>query len=468
MVMGKGVDRREAAGSTAAGFAAQATQVLALRLLCRTMPVLKPKTWVALALLALALVLTGHRLRLSRPDPRVLLVAHTLTTASEQAAIQEAFRRFEATHPGVQVRQVVMNSETYQTVGWRLLMRSRRPPDVYFLWRGYKTDLAMRRGQALDMGPYLRPGVLAALAPAAVLRRGKAVYHLPQSVDICNLIWFNRRIFESADFPPPSELERWLADCRRLRERGILPLIQGNRDLWPLGNLAAEFLGQALPVEVVERCFASGQEVPETAAAGLAPLARLAAEGAFDLPGLMERGAVAGFNDIDAKVFWLSGRAAQHIIGSWLLADIRDAEARGELGFPVGVAPVPHGAGQTDAMAAVVTGWMVHAATPNPQAAVDLVAEFVSRPCQERFAALGGLSARLDAEEFTDHPLARQALAILRRTPVWVAPPDTAFAPEQARAFYEVAAQVAAGRLEATQAVAVWNRKKAALAGKGL
>ncbi|RME95883.1 MAG: carbohydrate ABC transporter substrate-binding protein [Verrucomicrobia bacterium] len=429
---------------------------------------MKGTTWMALAFLAVALVFTGDRLRLSRPDPRVLLVAHTLTTASEQEAIQEAFRRFEAAHPGVRVRQVVMNSETYQTVGWRLLMRSRRPPDVYFLWRGYKTELAIRRGQALDMAPHLQPGVLEALAPAAVLRRGTAVYHLPQSVDISNLIWFNRRIFEEAGLGEPAELEQWLADCRRLRERGVLPLIQGNRDLWPLGNLAAEFMGQALPPETVERCFAAGEQVPEQAAEGLAPLARLAAEGAFDLPGVMERGAVAGFNDIDAKVFWLSGRAAQHIIGSWLLADIRDAEERGELRFPVGVAPVPHGVGQTDAMTAVVTGWMVHADTPNPQAAVDLVAEFVSRRCQERFAALGGLSARLDAGEFTDHPLARRALEILRRTPVWVAPPDTAFAPEQARAFYEVAARVAAGRLDARQAVAAWNEKKAALAGKGL
>jgi raffinose/stachyose/melibiose transport system substrate-binding protein len=429
---------------------------------------MKRTTWIWLALVGLAFVFTGHHLRLTAPDPHVLLMAHTYTTATEQAVLADAIREFEAAHPGIKVRQVVMNSEVYQTVGWRLVMRARRPPDIFFLWRGYKTALSIRRHQALDMRPYLDPRRVAELLPTAILREGDAVYHLPQSIDISNLVWYNRRLFEENGLTEPADLAAWLAECRKLRAANILPLIQGNRDLWPLGNLAAEFLGQALPLPEVNRLFQPGTPVPPEAAAALEPLAQLAREGAMDLPGLMNRGAVAGFGDIDAKVFWLSGRAAQHIIGSWMLADIQDAEKRNELKFPVGVFGVPAGTDQTNAMAAVVTGWMVHADTPNPRAAVDLVSLLVSRKYQERFAPLGGLSARLDADEFTHHPLARKALRILRRTPVWVAPPDTAYTPAQARVFYEVAARLAAGRMNATEAVAFWNREKQALARKGL
>lgn len=424
--------------------------------------------WGWLAFLALALALTGDRLRLASPDPGVLLIAHTLTAASERAVLDDLIREFEAGRPGTRVEQLILNSEVYQTVGWRLLMRGRRPPDIYFLWRGYKTSDAIDRGLALDMAPHLDPTVLEDLVPTAVLRRGNAIYHLPQSIDISNLVWVNRDLLGRAGLEKPADLETWLEACRQLRAAGILPLIQGNRDLWPIGNLAAEFLGQELGTDTLDRLFVPGEPVGPEVMAGLAPLARLAEEGAFDLPGLMNRGAIAGFGDIDAKVFFLTGRAAQHIVGSWLLADVEDAAEKGALRFEVGLFPVPPAPHQSDAITAVTTGWMVHAETPDPQAAVDLVSLLVSRRYQERFARLGGLSGRRDAEEFTGAPLARKALEILRNTPVWVSPPDTAYAPDQARVFYDLAGRLAAGRLTPADAVDLWNREKRDLARKGL
>src|SRR5206468_2045567 len=93
----------------------------------------------------------------------------------------------------------------------------------------------------------------------------------------------------------------------------------------------------------------------------------------FDLPGVLDAGAVGSLSDIDAKVMFLSGKAAQHILGSWFLADIADARQKNELRFAVGVLPVPAASGEADAMTAVSTGFLVNPRTKNPEAAVEFL-----------------------------------------------------------------------------------------------
>jgi raffinose/stachyose/melibiose transport system substrate-binding protein len=150
------------------------------------------------------------------------------------------------------------------------------------------------------------------------------------------------------------------------------------------------------------------------------------------------------------------------------LADVQDARRREELGFKVGVFPVPPGRGETDAMTAVRTGFLVNPATRNPGAAVEFIELLLSRKYQGKFAKLGTLSLRRDAREFTAEPLAGRLLELLGATPVLVPPPDTGYRPDQANVFYELCGRLLTGRLELSDAAAFWNRGKAGLARKGL
>ncbi len=424
--------------------------------------------WVGLAVLALPFVFWGNRLALSRPSPNVLRFAHTFTTESEGQILAEAIKEFETTHSGIRVVQSAENSDTYQTIGWRVQFQSRRQPDIYFNWQGFKVQEAVARGWAMDVSPYISNGFADQFLPGTLKGSLGAIYFLPHSIDISVLVWYNQELFQRSNLKEPATLEEWIHLCGTIRQRGALPLIQGNRDLWPLGNVGAELLGQAGGVRSYEALFIPSQSVSANDVHGLRWIDALNEVGAFDLPGVFEKGALASFGDIDAKVYFLTGKAAQHVIGSWFLADIQDATAKGELKFPIGVFAVPSGKGESNSITAVTTGFLVNPKTQNPKAAVEFVELLLSRKYQEKFSLLGNLSARRDARQFTKAPLGKRMLEILASADELIPPPDTGFSADQANAFYELCAKLFAGKISSTQAPDVWNADKRQLARKGL
>lgn len=419
------------------------------------------RAWLVVTIVAA--VLFADRLALPRPRPDVLRLTHTFTARSERAILDEAIADFERRHPGVKVEQLVSNSEVYSTVGWRLQFQRRLQPDVAFAWDGHKVDTAVARGWALDLRPHLDPAFAEAFAPTALEHRSGGVYLLPHSADVCNLVWFNRDVFDRLGLAPPKTHAEWLTVCATLADAGHLPLVQGNRDLWPMGNLAAELLAQA-PVDV-ERLYRPGAPVVPGDLAGLGPLLRLRDLGAFHHAGVVEAGGLGGLSDTDAKVLFLGGKAAQHVVGSWFLADVDDAASKGELDFEVDLFPVPTDG--RDVTAAVKTGFLVNPASANVPAAVALAQHLLSREVQARFAALGALSLRRDAVEFTHDPRARRLLERLATTVALVPPPDTGHAPEQAALAYRVVGRLLTQGHDLEAAAAAWTRGKRELARKG-
>ena len=235
-----------------------------------------------------------------------------------------------------------------------------------------------------------------------------------------------------------------------------------------MGNFGAELLGQSLGADKSARLFQPRNPINLEYLGRLQTLIEMRDLGCFDLPGVLERGAIGGLSDIDAKVLFLSGKSAQHILGSWFLADVQDARNRNELKFSIGLFPVPPGDGEADALTAVTTGFLVNPKTRNPKAAVEFLELLLSKKYQSEFARLGNLSARRDAVEFTSDPLAQRMLEILATTPVIVPPPDTGYRPEQAAVFYEVCGKLLTGRLELPHAAQFWTKEKKNLARKGL
>jgi ABC-type glycerol-3-phosphate transport system substrate-binding protein len=320
----------------------------------------------------------------------------------------------------------------------------------------------------MELTPFLSRGFSSEFLPAAIRKQNGGIYFLPQSADISNLIWYNHDLFARQNLREPKSLEEWLQQCVAIRQAGILPLAQGNRDLWPMGNLAAEFLGQSLGPGPSGLLFRPGVALQPEQLHGLGSLVFLQRSHCFDLPGVLDEGAVGSLNDIDAKVMFLSGKAAEHILGSWFLADIADARQKNELKFVIGVLPVPAAAGEVDAMTGVNTGFLVNPRTKNPKAAVEFLELLLSKKYQSEFAKLGNLSVRRDAMEFTNDPLARRMLEMLASTPAVVPPPDTGYRPEQAAVFYEMCGKILTGNLDLNQAAEYWTKEKGQLARKGL
>src|ERR1041385_4062377 len=265
---------------------------------------MKLKTWSLIGFVVFASVTTGSRLALSRPSPNRLRFAHTFTTESERRILDGAIAEFSGSHPGVAIEQIVSNSETYNTVGWRLQFQGRNQPDIYFHWQGFKVESCVERGWALDLTPFLSPGFVDEFIPAAIRTQAGGIYFLPQSVDISNLVWYDRSLFDQLNLREPRSLEEWRQICLDLRRAGILPLAQGNRDLWPMGNLGAELIGQTLGPDAARRLFESGPAIQPADLRGLETFRFLRQNRCFDLPGVLDQGAIGSLGDIDAKVLF--------------------------------------------------------------------------------------------------------------------------------------------------------------------
>src|SRR6185436_10937248 len=124
-----------------------------------------------------------------------------------------------------------------------------------------KAEQCIERGWALDLAPYLSTGFAEQFVPSALRRQKGGLYFLPHSVDLSALVWFNRDLFSSRELREPASMGEWMTLCERLRDWRVLPLTQGNRDLWPMGNFAAELLGQSLGTESTAQLFQPGQPV---------------------------------------------------------------------------------------------------------------------------------------------------------------------------------------------------------------
>ena len=424
------------------------------------------RSWGVVASVALALWFARDRLSLSSARPNRLRFVHSFTTASEKAIIDDAVAAFEQSHPGLSVDQVVFNSETYQNIGWRLQFQGSRQSDVFFTWLGFKTRQASEQGWSLDLSPHLSEQDLAQFVPTTLGRNGDKIDFLPQSVDLSNLVWYNQQWFRTNALSEPTSQAEWLAHCEKLRGPGSLAMVQGNREYWPMGNFGAELMGRSLGLARLNELFLGRLPARAETLAGLQLLVDFARQGSFDAPGVLAPGSIGSLSDLDAKVLFLSGKAAQHPIGSWFTADIRDARDHHELRFDPGVFGIPPGPNETPARTAVVTGYQVNSRTRHPREAVEFLKLLLSRPYQERFAALGNLSARRDATAFTTEPIPRRLLQILAEPAAMVPPPDTGYSPERAALFYELCSDLLLGKLDLTQAASHWNRQQILIARK--
>ena len=316
------------------------------------------------------------------------------------------------------------------------------------------------------MAPYLSAGVTNSFVASLLGRQGNQIFLLPQSVDLSTLIWYNQERFGELQITPPTTQADWLRVCQKLRQAGSLPLVQGNREFWPMGNFGVELLGRSLGRNRLDSFF--NGELPATPEL-LTPLGlfvEFAKGGYVDLPGVLDPGAIGNLSDLDAKVLFLSAKAVQHPIGSWFAADIRDAAERNELKFTPDLFPIPAAPGERLARGAVITGYQVNARTRHPQLAVEFLELLLSRPFQERFAALGNLSARTDAVQFTTNPIPRKLLGLLSEPGEMIPPPDTGYSPERADLFYQLCSKLLLGQLDLASAAVYWNDKQPRLRAK--
>jgi raffinose/stachyose/melibiose transport system permease protein len=234
---------------------------------------------------------------------------------------QETARKFEALHPGVTVD--VHGSPRVQDQ-LRVRIIDGNYPDAawvpYILW-----PALIRSGKIFDLRPFLagrnfegdavwgetfQPGALDSW------KVGGGVYGLPFSY-ACWSLFYNRGLFRSHGWREPATWDEFFALCARIRAAGLSPVsVPGTRWLYPAAFFRAAFHNLAGPgpwaaVTANSPCAWSDPRVA-TAAALLQRVAREDFQPGWD-----------GETATGAELYFLGGKAAMTVSGSWFFNEMR-------------------------------------------------------------------------------------------------------------------------------------------------
>ena len=373
-------------------------------------------------------------------EPFTIRVAFGSTGDAVDGIFTEMKAAYEAKYPGRTLEIVVQEDDTYETIGLNNLLTSRNAPDVYFEWPGSRLLTKVTDGYGADLTAAVAdPRFTSRLDPAAyagMVFDGKT-YMVPWSGDVTNVFWYDKKLFADHGWTPPTTWDEFMALCAAIKAAGITPIIDGNKDLWPIGSIASH---------LAERTV--GNDAYMAAVKGDAPMNSPEMVAAFGkLQQLADNGYInKGVNalpDDQATTQFLLGKSAMIGIGSWLVSDQITQAPNLDLGYFN--LPTFQGAGDPKSVLGVSTGFAVNAKSEHIDAAVDFLAMLVAPEWSKRFAEEGLTPMTIDPFAGVDaNPNTVSLATLLSTAPTKVTPGDNLDV-QRAAEFYGAAAAVIGG-----------------------
>ena len=381
-------------------------------------------------------------------EPFTIRVIMGSTGEAVDGIFTELKAAYEAKYPVRTVEIIIQEDDVYETIGLNNLLTSRNAPDVYFEWPGARLATKVTDGYGADLSAAVAdPRFTSRLDPAAyagMVIDGKT-FMVPWTGDVTNVFWYNKAIFSEHSWTPPTTWDEFMALCAASKAAGITPIIDGNKDLWPIGSIASHLAERTMGNDAYRAAVLGDQPMnsPEMVAA-FGKLQELAQNGYINE-------SVNALPDDQATAQFLAGKSAMIGIGSWLVSDQVTQAPTLQLGFFN--MPTFPGAGDPKSVLGVSTGFAVNAHSPHIDAAIDFLAMVVAPEASKRFAEEGLTPMTIDPFAGVQADPNTVALATLLSTaPVKVTPGDNLDV-QRAAEFYGAAAAVIGGLKTPQQAL---------------
>ena len=360
--------------------------------------------------------------------------------------------QFMKAHPETKVELNFQQDDLYEQIGLTNLLNGKNPPDIYFEWTGARLAQKVKDGFAADLTAAFKTGDLKGLWDDAVLNQytldGKTVM-VPYAADVTNVLWYNKQIFLENGLKAPATWDELLSVCDTLSAKGIIPIASGNKDLWAAGNWLAHQTSRVV-----------GEDAYAAVLGGTGKFDTPEWEAALDyIVQLRDHKCVNesanAIDDNEGAQLFFGGKAAMHMIGSWLVSWAIDEAPSLDFDY-VNLPAMPSGAkGNQGSVIGVATGFIVNGKSAKIAEATQFMALLNNDANVQAFIAA----------EVT--PLARSASAgqeidarttslseLLNGAPSIVLPPDTGYDLKMADAFYSALAAVLGGQATPKDALA--------------
>ncbi|SEH41516.1 carbohydrate ABC transporter substrate-binding protein, CUT1 family [Halobacillus karajensis] len=362
----------------------------------------KPKVWVtALIILFITAGCSDSESSTdggSGDDTSKTLTLWHIETGESEVAIEDAVKRFEENHEGVNVEVVRQENDPYKTK-LSVAMGGGTPPDVFHSWGGGWLEKFVEAGQVKDLSDDIDPEQFlpAALSPAEF--EGKN-YGAPLAMDIVP-VWYNKGMFEKFGLEEPETYEELIEIIETLKSNDIVPFSLANQSKWP-GSFyymyfAERFGGPDLFNEAYKR---EGRGFDDEAYVKAGEKIRELAEmGAFP----------DGFNGMNfdtgqSRQLLYAEQAGMIIQGNWMLGTTRNdmPEFEEKLGFFLFPAMEGGQGSKKDIVGGVSPVYSVAEKSENKELATELVKELTSKATAQQLANTDGAISAVKDIEYDD------------------------------------------------------------------
>ena len=394
----------------------------------------------------------------------VLQFAHSTTGDPEKTELDRTVAEFEALHPGIKIKQTVIETNVYETIGLKSLFSGGTPPDIYFQWGKYLVGQYKEAGYAADLTHELekdnwKDRFDPAVWPSASYE-GR-IYMIPTSIDLTSVIWYNKGIFRQNGLESPATWTEFMAICEILKDNGIVPICFGNKDLWPVANWAAHLMSRVAGEQLYDDVLSmkpGKKSANDAFVKGLGMIEKMARAGYFN-EGLN------GMSDMEAIMLFFQGRAAMHPIGGWIINHAKKAAPDGFEYDAFKMPAIEGGVGDQTSVLRLASGYMVYRDTKHFDEAVEFLRYLTSLEVAKRFVSRCGTftSLRGAITEETADPHLLSLVAMCRSANAVVTAPDVGYDRTKILPFMDAVSLVIGGQKTAREALEQCDRAVAAM-----
>ncbi|WP_199280541.1 ABC transporter substrate-binding protein [Salinibacterium sp. CAN_S4] len=318
-------------------------------------------------LAALTLVLAGCAPASESGTTEIRYQIQDPEDADSLALIQGSVDQFNDANPDIKVTLEAVPLDQQRTV-LQTQLRSGEGPDVfqYDTGPGYAGALS-EAGLLLDLTDAYTENSWPVydFAKERVTFDGKVV-GIPQELELLG-VYYNMDILAASGLEAPASVDDLFTGGESLIGEGIIPFTFGDEPGWPAFHIFSMSLVSALGADKVQSLIDGESQWNEPEVVKVLDLVFKQ----FLDAGLYPPTPTALTYD-DANSLFLSGQAAKNPTGSWLIADLADAD------FEIGFMPFPASDGPGAFTGGLGAGTFVSASTKAPEAAITFMSFLVS------------------------------------------------------------------------------------------
>lgn len=269
-------------------------------------------------------------------------------------------QKVHAAFPNITIESSKMPDDQYQTA-IKTKLASGEAPDIFLVWPKTASvgemDMA-KAGYLLDMSSWNFWSNIAEGAKDDMSYNGKQ-YAVSQGLDMIGN-YYNKSLFQKVGITSePKSWDEFEADCQKLKDAGITPIVIGDKDAWMMQLGLYQIAANVL--------YPQNKDFDKNLQAGTATFSNSAWTKVISMykelydKGYMMKNTL-GLSEAQAEQTFIDGKAAMYIDGTWSYKSVMN---KGAADFDRGYMPMPaNAAGQTtNVCASSAAGYAVNAKT---------------------------------------------------------------------------------------------------------